>query len=461
MIDEDKLWEIKCRLVETCGFEIWPEQTEILQTTNRIILVSGGEQAGKSVVAGLYCILAMIEMAYSWAFEGKKGKALYWLVGADYEQSRREFDYIKEGLVRLGEVHQKDISTPQKGPWHLTALSGKIDVFTKTAMDVRKLAREAPNGILINEAAQVDYDVYLKCLGRTAPKRGFLFLSGTLESATDWYSEKLTSWQAPNAEEARAFILPSWANRKLYPQGREDPEIARMEKNLPHDIFMMRFGAVAQPPSNLCLPEFNYKTHVPGDIAYDETLPVQLWIDPGYVGSYYSIEVAQLIKEDLHCKRQHVHIVDEIYVQQTTTGFIIEDCRMRPWWDNVEQVVIDVAGTQHQAMPSHAEMWNAELGVPVLYQRVEPEDGILRHRTFLRDPSSGEARIFYNEGCSGALREYGRWLRTETSGLRNQAAKPKITNCDAMKAIQYGLIANFGFVEYGGEPLKITSPFSY
>lgn len=461
MTDEDQVWATKCAFMEGCGFEIWPEQTEILQANNRIILVSGGEQAGKSVVASLYCLLAMMELVYSWTFEDKKGKGLYWLVGADYEQSRREFDYIKEGLVRHGLVQQRDISTPQKGPWHLTALSGKIDVFTKTAMDVRKLAREAPDGILINEAAQVDYDVYLKCLGRTAPKRGFLFLSGTLESPTDWYSEKLTSWQAPNAEEARAFVLPTWANRKLYPKGREDPEIKRQEKLLPRDVFLMRFGAVAQPPSNLCLPEFNYKTHVPGDIEYNKELPVQLWIDPGYVGSYYSIEVAQIVGEDDHSKSQHVHIVDEIYVQGQTTAFIIEDCRMRPWWDNIEQIVIDVAGTQHMAMSSHAEIWGAELNVPVLSQRVAPEDGILRHRAFLKDPGTKEARIFYNENCSGALKEYGRWLRTETSGLKNQAAKPKITNCDAMKAIQYGLIANFGFVEYGGEPLKIKSPFSY
>ena len=147
----------------------------------------------------------------------KKHKAVYWLVGEDYEQSRKEFEYIKDSLLQLNLLKTHNISMPVRGSWRLLAIDGAIEVVTKTAKDIRKLGRESPDGILVNEAAQVDFDVYLKCLGRTAPKRTFLFLSGTLESSTDWYSQKLKLWQGDNADGARAFILPSWANLSIYP----------------------------------------------------------------------------------------------------------------------------------------------------------------------------------------------------------------------------------------------------
>ena len=433
-----------------------PEQDEILRCNARIILVSGGEQAGKSLTAAMF----LVSRAALPMLSGRSKRPLYWLVGADYEQSRREFTYALEAYTSANMVRESDISMPVRGTWQFRALERKITVTTKTTADVRKLGRDAPDGILINEAAQVDYDVYLKCLGRTAPKRGWLFLSGTLESGADWYADALRRWQAPNQEEAQSFILPSWSNLALYPGGRNDPEIKRIEGLLPKDKFLMRFGAVASPPDNLVLPEFQYKVHIPGDVVYDSQLPVQVWVDPGYSGSHYAVEVVQIAGSDHHYDGPHIHVVDEVYVQNAMVGMIIEDCRDRDWWENLELVVIDIAGTQHDAMPSQAEIWGAE-GFGVAYQRVGIEDNILRHRTFLQDPGEKKPRIYFHEGCVGAIREYGKWLRTKVTGLLNQAAKPQIINCDAMKAIGYGLIHNFGYVEYEGGPTKVVLPWSF
>jgi hypothetical protein len=433
------------------GITPFPVQDEVLRCTKRIILLSGGEQVGKSVTAASYLLTRM-----------PYGK-LYWMVGADYEQSRREFQYIVDALTKVDAADERDISMPMRGAWQMKAMGGRVTIATKTAADIRKLAREAPDGILINEAAQVDYETYLKCLGRTSGRRGFLFLSGTLESSTDWYSEVMKRWQHPNAEDAASFVMPSWSNLVLYPGGRDDPEIKRMESLLPHDIFMMRFGAEPTPPTNLVLPEFSYKTHIPGDIEYDKDYPVQLWIDPGYSGSNYAIEVAQMVDEDEHFDGTHVHVIDELYVKGGTTGLVIEDCRARDWWDGIARVVIDIAGTQHHATLSHAEIWHDALSgkVPVMYEHIVVEDGVLRHRTFLQDPSSGKPRIFFNPICTGAIKEYGKWLRTNVTGLTNQAAKPQIINCDAMKAINYGLICNFGYVEHNREPAKVHNPFPF
>lgn len=448
-VSEEQQWWYNCTLMlREMGYTASEVQDEILRCKNRIILLSGGEQAGKSMVAAMYLLTRM-----------PYGK-IFWMVGDDYEQSHKEFTYVVDALAQVNAVRDRDISMPMRGAWQLKAFGGSVQVVTKTADDIRKLAKDAPDGILINEAAQCGYDVYLKCLGRTAPKRGWLFMSGTLESSTDWYAESLKRWQSPNAEDAKSFVIPSWANPVLYPGGREDPEIKRIEALLDRELFLMRFGAVPTPPEGLVLPQFSYKTHVPGDVTYNKELPVQVWIDPGYSGSNYAVEAVQLIDCDDHCEMVHVHVIDELYVKFGTTGMIIEECKTKEWWDNLEQAVIDVAGSQHHAQSSHAEMWGAQ-ELPVLYEKVPVEDGITRHHTFLKDPGTGVARIYYNENCSGAIKEYGKWKRTKVTGLTNQAAKPQLINCDALKAIQYGLIANFGYVEYDGEEAVVANPFSF
>lgn len=459
-----ELWFNLRRILALMGYPKFSEiQGEVLRCDKRIILVSGGERAGKSVVAATYLLSRMMNKL----FRSEKKKLLYWLVAADYAQSRVEFEYILAGLRNVGAVESKNVSMPEKGPWSLKAFNNRVRVVTKSAVDVRKLGGVAPNGILINEAAQVDYSIYNKCVGRLAEKRGFLFLSGTLESSTDWYAESLKRWQAPNAEDAASFVMPSWANPIVFPKGESDPEIVRQKKLLPRDEFLRRFGAVATPPENLVLPEFNYKTHVPGDVEFIEwedeqrggRYPVQLWIDPGFSGSNYAVEVVQIVDADHHCDLTHVHVIDEVYTHNAHTAWIIEECREREWWDNVNLVVIDVAGAQHHAAPSHAEMWAAE-GIGVVWSKIPVEDGILRHRTFLKDPAAEQARIFFSEDCAGATKEYGRWKRKKPKALGDQASRPATRNCDALKAVNYGLVNRFGFVEYEGEPTRVTDPFS-
>jgi hypothetical protein len=168
------------------------------------------------------------------------------------------------------------------------------------------------------------------------------------------------------------------------------------------------------------------------------------------------------MEPDEHCDKKHVHVFDEIYVRGALVNMIIEEARGRDWWDNVELVCIDVAGTQHHANVSQAEVWAAE-GVGVTWRKIPVEDGILRHRTFLRPDATDKTkgRIFFNENCTGALREYGQWKRRVISGLRAATAAPKKINCDALKAINYGLVYNFGFVDDDRPPSKIESPFSF
>ena len=65
------------------------EQQTILDSEYRFNLVAGGEQAGKSLIAARYLLGRLWET---------EGKGLFWLVAADYERTRAEFEYLVQDL---------------------------------------------------------------------------------------------------------------------------------------------------------------------------------------------------------------------------------------------------------------------------------------------------------------------------------------------------------------------------
>ena len=83
------------------GFIPTPLQRPILDCRKRFILVAGGEQAGKSMIASKYLISRLWESVGSDAVPNDD-PGLYWLVAADYERTRAEFDYLRDDFQTLG-----------------------------------------------------------------------------------------------------------------------------------------------------------------------------------------------------------------------------------------------------------------------------------------------------------------------------------------------------------------------
>jgi len=163
-----------------------------------------------------------------------------------------------------------------------------------------------------------------------------------------------------------------------------------------------------------------------------------VWIDPGYQGAY-AVLAMQIAGEV-------VRQIDEVYARGIVVPDIIRECKARPWWRRVRGGVIDIAGAQHQGMESHVEAWHRLAGLGLRYQPVGIADGILRHRTFLADPATGQPRLFHDPRCVNTIREYGLYRYMEVKENRPEREEPIDANNHAMKAIAYGLVANFGLV---------------
>ena len=430
-------------LYETVGYKPTPAQEEVVSSRKRYIVVAGGEQAGKSVVAAKYLLARFAET---------EDPGLYWLVAADYERTRAEFEYLVEDFGKLGVLKE---ATKRVDPGRIILFDG-TRIETKSGKDPRTLAMRAPNGILGCEASQLDLETYHRLRSRLAPRRGWLFMSGTMEGSLGWYPQLVQAW-SHGLEDEVSYSLPSYSNFHLYPGGREDPEMDRLRAASSDEFFMERIEGIPCPPKGLVFHEFRPDAHIK-DVEWIPEEPVHLWIDPGY-GDACAVMAVQIIDG-------MVRVFDEIYERGRVTSEIIQIARNRPWWGkdgecNVHFGVVDVYGTQHHNMPAVAEQWLAETGLYLSSRRVRINEGTERLKTFLKvDPLTGAPRIMFDNKCRGILSEFGalsnpfdgqtrvyRWKTDRDGNIVGDI--PEDRNNHGIKATIYGLVDLFGYANAG------------
>ena len=422
-------------LFSKLDFKPTDKQKPILDSRKRFILVAGGEQAGKSLVASKYLVSRFLE---------NEEAGLYWLVAADYERTRAEFDYLVQDFATLGILGEV---TKRVDPGRIVLADG-TRIETKSAKDPRTLAMRAPNGIIGCEASQLDLETFHRLRGRCAPKRGWLFLGGTFEGSLGWYPQLFQSWQHGLNDE-QSFSLPSYSNEHLYPGGKSDPEILRLKAVASDEFFMERIEGIPTPPQGLVFGEFRADLHISDEAEWSVGNPVQLWMDPGYAGGY-AVEVVQEINGQM-C------VIDEIYEQGLITSEIIDIAQSRPWWKDVDGGVIDVAGYQHQAMSAPAEIWMEETGIYLGAQKVQINEGTERLKSFLKpNPLNNIPKILFNPKCKGILSEFGaepnpfdgqtrayRWKTDRDGNIVGNTPDDRYNH--GVKAVIYGLVDRFGY----------------
>jgi hypothetical protein len=441
---------------ELLGYRPNAAQREIVKSFlegNRFLLICGGERAGKSFTS---VAMAMLRMGPEYDKHGNYVKRLYWIVGPDYAQPRAEFMYICEALKKgelIEHLSQPEVKTQ---PWVLKTNYG-VTIETRTSSDVSKLASFTVHGILMVEAAQQDYGVWLKLRGRVAQSRGWVILSGTLEKGLPWYASLLRKWRGANPDGGKSFSLPTWSNTDEFPGGRNDPEIKALEATYPHDLFMERFGAEAHTQHGLVIPEFNPVVHVkPLQLARDDKnnpLPVTLAVDPAT--HTYAVLFVQKIGA-------YAHVLDAVYLKNAVAQDVIIRCKESPYWEHVDRKngnVIDIAGKQHHGNTSQVEIWQAEAGVSFNAKFLPLDTTIAAVRFRLGHTNTfGEPLVYFNStlpnpeplpdgSAAHVLSEFELWKWPERNPNQNVPVKPVDRANDGIKALGYWLVHTYGPVE--------------
>jgi hypothetical protein len=435
------------------GIEITDAQLKPLADRNRLKIVAGGERAGKSLYSALELVSRLL-----W------GK-LFWIIAIDYEQARPEFDYIASWLSRLHAIDnpRRNLSIPKQGKCIAITKTGQR-IETRSADDLRKIAGKAPDGIILAEAAQMPYDAYLKAIGRLAETRGWLIASGTFEGSAGWYAELFTQWQAINEDGGKSFSVPSWSNFHIYPGGRDDPEIKRLERlysKVP-GLFDERCGAVPVPPVGLVFRTFRETVHVDARAAFNKEKPVYLAVDPSggtapyavaAVQFYSASEVGYEYEEAPVDLIDFAYIIDRVYSRGVIDEEVIDDCKTRPWWKKVGGGAIDVEA------PDSKRRWSKYGGVTLWSKKVPQIEGIRRLQTFLHYKQEDGSYTYPPhllvhpdvEELPYEMRNYKRAKKVGSSkqGLEfdYKEVPPSDQPNHLLKALWYLFIARYGYVK--------------
>jgi hypothetical protein len=411
----------------------------VIRSTKRNILVAGGARAGKSVTLSAKAYLKIME----------EENELFWLLAADYARTRAEFDYLTDYFSHWAAV--KSV-TKRVDPGVIELENGCI-IETKSANDPRTLAMKAPKGIIVCEASQIDLETFYRCLERLIEKRGWLLMGGTFEAGSlGWYPMQYKAWLS-GLDDSQSFSLPTDSNTYLFPDGENDPELQRLKRESSDEFWLERIKGIPVPPQGRVFPEFRPDVHV-RNVQWEPDYPVHLWVDPGYAGAY-AVECVQVVDGQ-------VRIFDEIYEKGLVTEDIATMVLNRPWWQSSEKFgVIDIGGTQHQAMPAAAEEWLKQTGITFSSRKVRIMEGVERLKTFLKvNPSTQLPWLAINPKCTGILSEFGavpspfdgqdrayRWKMNREGGVAGESPEDRYNH--GIKAITYGLVDHFGYVHSG------------
>ena len=432
--------------LELTGIELYPEQEEVVRYEGGEAIGGGGEGSGKSFVGMAYLIpRAMV----------KKTK-LYWLVGAEYERVQVEFRNIVEYGIKVGLIGKKGWSKNINPGWIEFTTGARVE--TKSAADPTRIGEVEPDGIIVCEAGLIDHESYLRLKGRAARKAregSWMLLTGSFNGSLGWYPDLWRAGQIPNAQGLKSFLLPSWINKKLYPGGREDVVIKRLEASMSYSRFMERHGGQPCLPSHRVVYNAKPELHA-RKLEIDPNIPIELTLDPGYQPGAFAVLATQTVKVGGY--HNQLQVVDEIYVQGFVTEQVAQIVMKKPWWKQVaEQGVIDVAGTYHAgAMPPAAEKWAEVTRMHLRGRKIELRAGIDRLNEFLLPhPITGEPSVVVDSincpglcsewgFCQSPVEEGGIWLN-KTNRQGNVVGGPEDKNDHASQALIYLIIDKWGY----------------
>ena len=429
------------------------EWTSVFESRASIKFVCGGEGSGKSMHGALYLSCRTI-------YDLQWGTHLYWVVGADYEDARKDFDYFVDFQMQLDDV--ASLNRPQGKDQQCTLVTKTGDeIRTISSYDFTKIARDEPFGIIGAEISRWFPETFERCEGRLARNfpHSWGFFGGSPEASVGWFADIVKLGEGPNERGIRSYRIPSWCNLAKYPGGREDPAIKRVEAGRSPQKFKERFGAEFVPPKGLVCHNFRYNLHVDSELEFDSTLPVYIAIDPG--GIVYAVEFVQFSPDG------EVRVLDEIYVHRWPHKEVISEFMGHPLRHAVVGGAIDIASTQPQnAMPISYEEWFNDTGLTLWAEKHAVEDSVERlYWALAPNPNTGRARFRVHPQCKGIISEMGGgpspvpdggpWMRYESvMGI----GAPMRRNDHACKALAYLLAGPYRYLALddsrAGEPVS-------
>jgi len=264
-----------------------PHQGQRLLHTNdtRHRVAAWGRRAGKSTSGGHELTLLGAQSFHLQSYLRDNGlQKRIWIVGPNYDDAEREFRVFYNDCKRLELPFDKPgtyYNPGQPGGHTVSLWDGLFIVECRSADHPDSLDGEGLDWVLMAEAAKMKRMIWTKFIRPAlADKKGGSLWNSTPEGKNHFY-ERWQAGQDPKRTQWWSARLPSWVNTRMFPGGRNDPEILEMQNDMSKEKFNQEIGAEFSEYVGRVFKEWDEEVHVQ-DLEYDPNLPLYGAVDYGF-----------------------------------------------------------------------------------------------------------------------------------------------------------------------------------
>lgn len=279
-----------------------PVQREVHFSDARFRIVCCGRRWGKSTWAGHELTKKMFVP-----------DSLNWIVGPNYGLGEKEFrvvwnDFKKLGL--LGDCAKSYNKNQGSMRIHWRTMNSTLEV--KSAERPDSLVGDKLNHVCMSEAAKHKLSTWQMYV-----QPGLSDLRGTADFPStpegyNWYEAMFQLGQQDASNVYKSWQLPSWTNPVLFPLGYDDPEIARLRKELTPQYFAQEIGAEFTVFEGKIYDNFHTNSHV-RPLRFNPSWPNYLALDFGFTDPFVCLDI------QVNPVSQRIHVWREYQVTQKST----------------------------------------------------------------------------------------------------------------------------------------------
>jgi hypothetical protein len=312
--------------------KLWPKigyvpnraQRRIHASKARFQVVAAGRRTGKSTAGGME-LLPEVYRAYMQKdrLEELGIRQEYWIVGPQYTDSEKEFRAFYNACKRLKMPFDKPGTyyDARGGDLQVSLWGGRFLLKGQSAKYPEHLVGEGLNGVIMAEAAKMKLRIWEQFIRPTlADFRGWAKFNSTPEGR-NWFYDKWRMGENGTDPEWESFRFPSWANERMFPLGRLDPEILSMMAGMSEEMAAQEIEAKFSKYVGQVFKTWDEEWHVRADCVYNPAWPLYVATDYGWTNP----NVVLFIQVD---PWDRVYVIDEYYGNHRSPEELADDLEM-------------------------------------------------------------------------------------------------------------------------------------
>lgn len=395
-------------------------------------------------------------------------KSQYWIVGPTYDLGEKEFRVVWNDLIinmQFGRDKRVKKAYNKKQGNMFIELPWQTRLEVRSADHPENLVGEALDGVIMSEAAKQKKETWERFIRPAlSDKRGFADFPTTPEGY-NWLHELWQFGQNPNRPEYASWNFPSWANIKVYPGGRNDPEIKQIEQDTAPEWFMQEIGAEFGAFVGKIFPEWNEQTHVIDNYTFNPNWPNYGCFDWGYTNPLAFVEFQVSPQDEIFVWREHY----KAYATLADHFHIIKS-REQPLGYHLDLTFGDAADPE--AIETVNQNFSGCMGDPAAKENWRQGIDLMRRFMKMRSssieidefgtPADDKPGFFVDRNCNNLIRELNNYRAKNPVKGQNVPEMGQKIDDHAIDALRYGVMHVFelGAQHHLHETLEPTQPSS-